>query len=273
MPQPSSHTCSRAWLPWRSSSTRMCPGLLPSACQALVPRFMITWLICDASALTSSGSFGARWVMRRLGGSVARSSWTVSSTTGCSAWQVNTAGWRRLNDRMRCTMSRARSPALVISSMQACTAAGSPWRSRASAALPRMAATMLLKSCAMPPAMVPSASIFCDSRSCVSSALRSLSAAARADMSRRISRYMGRPVTWICEIDASTGKAAPSLRSAVMARARRAWGAGAPGWAGPAAARACAHSGRKRTSGDDSASVRRQPNIDAAKSLNTAMLW
>ena len=57
----------------------------------------------------------------------------------------------------------------------------------ASSALPRMVARILLKSCAIPPASVPIASIFWDSRNCPSSAICAARAALRSVMLRTIS--------------------------------------------------------------------------------------
>jgi hypothetical protein len=83
---------------------------------------------------------------------------------------VRASGCWRLKARIWRTSSRPRRAAVLIScrlSRAGCPGSRS-WRARS--ALPRMAARMLLKSCATPPASVPSASIFCDCASCCSSA-------------------------------------------------------------------------------------------------------
>ena len=161
----------------------MSPGRWSSACQALVHRFISTCCTCVASASTGSGDEARRVLSRTPAGSSERISRSASSTSGFSGWRCSSCVWRRLKARICCTSWRARMAARWISARLSWAAWSGPTSSRARARLPRMAASRLLKSCATPPARVPMASIFCDSRSCVSSARCCASACLSSVMS------------------------------------------------------------------------------------------
>ena len=146
------------------------PGCPCSACTALVPRLSSTCPSRVASA-RMAGPFGATsltsWTLEPM---AVRSRLQVSVTMASGQTGVRASGCWRLKARIWRTSSRPRRAALLIS-CRLCRAGwpvGRSWRARS--ALPRMAARMLLKSCATPPASVPSASIFCDCASCCSRA-------------------------------------------------------------------------------------------------------
>ena len=81
----------------------------------------------------------------------------------------------RLKASICCTNSRLRVLAFSISSRLSSTPGLPAISRRASSTFPRMAASALLKSCAIPPASVPIASIFWDSTNCASRAMRLIS--------------------------------------------------------------------------------------------------
>ena len=144
---------------------------------------MSTWLNCVASTSAQSVSSASSALSATPLGSVARSKSRLSCTRGPSGCELKASGAWRAKERIFCTRLRARRPALWICA-RLCAAAwsvGSSWR--ANATLPNIAPMMLLKSCAMVLARVPTASIFCDSRNCASSSVRAASASLRALMS------------------------------------------------------------------------------------------
>ena len=156
-----------------------------SACQALVQRLTSTCWIWVASDRISSGSSLSTSSSAAPAGKVARNSAAASRISGASGRIERCCGWRRLKARICCTRLRARVAAFWICSRLSAAGCVGSSSSRASATLPRIAARMLLKSWAMPPARVPTASSFCDSRSCASSVRRFVSDCRRELMSRR----------------------------------------------------------------------------------------
>ena len=199
MPLPVSRTdnctCSPAVTPRFSSESvwwpRVCvssmltvPRWLPRAWIALVHRLSSACSIWVASASTAGVFSSIRTTISTVGGSVTLSKRTVSCTTSANCNATRAGDSLRLNARIWRTRSRARRPALSISAKL--IRAGESWPASccARATLPKMAPMMLLKSCAMPPAMVPTACILCDSRSCDSSVLRCASIFLRALRSR-----------------------------------------------------------------------------------------
>ena len=134
-----------------------------------------------------ASSSGTRMRSAIVWGKETRRRPTVSSSkarirTGRCRWSV-----RRLKARIWSTMSVARFPAFFTS----CTFCHPRLsrRSRVSAisALPRMAPRMLLKSCAMPPASVPIASMCWECRNRDSSRRLSCSARSRSSALAKIS--------------------------------------------------------------------------------------
>ena len=214
----------------------------PRACQALVHRLSSTCCSCVPSARTRSAWSVMRVSSVTLAGRVARSMPRVSSISGCSVSGSRLTGWRRPKARMRCTSVRARLPAPMIWST-AVNAGLSGGRScRSSEAWPRMAPTTLLKSCAMPLASVPIASIFCASRNCASSSRRCASACKRVLMSRivRLTRSVPCASRYIVLLS-STGRRLPSPRTRVSSPAK--WPVAAR-----SASRACTRSSSGATS-------------------------
>ena len=198
------------------------------------------------------------------GGRVTRSRRSVSCTTSASDTAVRCGGSLRLKVRICRTRSRARRPALSISSRLSSTGEPGAQSALASSTLPRMAPRMLLKSCAMPPAMVPTACILCDSRSCASSSLRCASAFLRPVRSRANTVVVS-PSAWRSN-DTPTSTAS-SLALAVQAviSPSMAWVVSC------ANASACPAAGKKRSSGLPSASCALHWNSAAAVGLNTVM--
>ncbi|MCY1534850.1 hypothetical protein D9M68_702340 [compost metagenome] len=189
MPQPSSDTMTRTaptprtaplrtssagrlGSPGRTVSTRnsMRPGLPFKACTALVPRLSSTCPIWVGSAWMSGVPVAKLCTSCTCEGVAARSRLQDSARMSPTQTGLRCIGCCRLKASTWRTSSRPRRAAALISCRlsRAGAPGGRSWR--ASSALPRMAARMLLKSCATPPASVPSASIFCDWASCCSSA-------------------------------------------------------------------------------------------------------
>ena len=112
----------------------------------------------------------------------------------------------RLSVRILDTSCRARSVAVQMSVSRGDTSPLSFVSMRNSSALPRMAARMLLKSWAMPPASVPMASNLWLCRSCASSLSRSRSASLRlvismdAPMVRTAWRAGPSPSKKVCDL-------------------------------------------------------------------------
>ena len=104
---------------------------------------------------------------------------TLISPTFSNTSSLSFMGWRwgaslRLKVKICRTRSRARRPALSISFRLIWAKDSEPASCLAKLTLPKIAPKMLLKSWAIPPAMVPIACIFCDSRSWCSMALRAV---------------------------------------------------------------------------------------------------
>ena len=98
-----------------------------------------------------------------------------SRTSGASATtSVSSEARRREKSRSWAVSAAARSDALAISRTQVTTRASSPGLRSASRAKPPMAVSMLLNSWAIPPAMRPTASIFCERWSSASARRRSV---------------------------------------------------------------------------------------------------
>ena len=113
----------------------------------------------------------------------------MRAVSATSAFRSSTCGSRtclRLNASSWRTRRAARSeaPMMCWTFRRRGSSGGRPRRS--SSPWPMMTISRLLKSCAMPPARRPTASIFCDWRSCSSSPCRSSSARRRSLMSRNI---------------------------------------------------------------------------------------
>ena len=151
---------------------------------ALVHRLSRACSTCVASAITAGTCLSMRTCRSIDGGNVTLSRRVVSCTTSGRWMGLRVGVSLRLNVRIWRTRSRARRPAFSISSRLVMAGDWLPASCLASSTLPRMAPRMLLKSCAMPPAMVPTACIFCDSRNCDSSTLRWVSIFLRAVRSR-----------------------------------------------------------------------------------------
>jgi len=232
------------------------------AWMALVHRFSSACPTCVASASTH-GRPGCNCICSPMaGGRVTRNRRSVSCTISASDKTERCGGWLRLKVRIWRTRSRARRPALSISSRLCSTGESGAQSAWASATLPRMAPRMLLKSCAMPPAIVPTACILCDSRNCASSSLRSASAFLRPVRSRAKTVVVW-PWAWRSN-DRLTSSANgwPLALCAIISRVPL-----------RACAKTAAASGRKRSSRLPSASLAWHWNNAAARGLNTVMRW
>ena len=233
---------------------------------ALVHRLNRACSTCMASASMGGSCGGTCTCSSTAGGSVTRSSRAVSPMTSRACTGLRWGGSLRLKVRIWRTRSRARRPAFSISCRLSMAAALPPQSALASSTLPRIAPTMLLKSCAMPPAMVPRACILCDSRSWSSSSLRWASAFLRLVRSRANTVVVSPPLWCSKETLTSTGISRPLAVRAVISPSTACVVSGAKD-------RACAASGRKRSSGLPSASCGGHRNRAAAVGLKTVMRW
>ena len=206
---------------------------------ALVHRFSTACSTCVGSAkMLGTGSAVSR-CSSIAGGSVTRSRRSVSCSTSASATLVRWAGSLRLKARIWRTKSRARRPAFSISTKLSYAGESGPQSALASSALPKMALKILLKSCAKPPAIVPTACILCDSRSCASSSLRCASAFLRPVRSRAKTVVVS-PSAWRSnDTLISTASSLPLALCAVISPSM----ACVVSWA---KASACSASGKKR---------------------------
>ena len=132
------------------------------AWKALVHRFKNTWCSWMGSARARAGSrrMSSRTVMLR--GSEAESRLKVSRTTSATFTASNPTWDGRLKARICRTSWLPRWLALSTRNRSRVISEPSGESRRASSAEFRMVVRMLLKSCAMPPASVPMASIFWD---------------------------------------------------------------------------------------------------------------
>ena len=187
MPWPESLTAITTTGPGRSRPPPCVPGTArltsmlstpPSgiASLAFAARFSSTCSICPWSTSTRQGS-SASSVRSTMSSPIMRASIEPepatterrSSTRGAmSCCRLKASSW--------CVRAAARQAALSVSISQRCARASGETSRNASARLPVIAVSRLLKSCATPPASRPTASIFCDCRSRASSATRSVSA-------------------------------------------------------------------------------------------------
>ena len=128
------------------------------AWQALAARFMTTWCSWVGSAITRGQPSGSRQSMVMLAGRVGRSRSSTSVTT--AARETGTSSWStwRLKVRICRTRARARREASTIARLCSATIGSSPFSADSSSARPRIGASRLLKSWAMPPARLPIAS-------------------------------------------------------------------------------------------------------------------
>ncbi len=180
---------------WGSSSMRhsMRPARPSSAWMALVHRFTSTWPIWVASASMAKVSGVHDCTSSTWGGKAPRNRVHESASTVHTLTRVRSTGCWRLNARIWRTSSRPRRAAVLISCRLSREAASGGRSCRARSALPRMAARMLLKSCATPPASVPSASIFWDCASCACRCFCSACAFFSEVMSMKVSTTWRKP--------------------------------------------------------------------------------
>ena len=144
------------------------------ASRALTARLMSTCSIWVRSARTPS-SLRANRVTSSMSAPMTRlSSPRVDSTTSLRSRVVGISILRRLKDSSWSTSAAPRVAACSISARSARIASSSGCSSSNSAVYPPIAVSRLLKSCAMPPASRPTASIFCDWSSSFSSCRRSV---------------------------------------------------------------------------------------------------
>ena len=177
------------------------PGI---ASRALTARFKSTCSSCPGSALTAPAVGSSEVTSSTSSPSNRRSMRSILPTTTLSSSTLGASTWRRLNASSCRVSSAARRPACRISS--ASSRRGSPEGMLLSSSWvePRMAVSRLLKSWAMPPASCPTASIFCDWRSCSSSWRWAVTSWARIRRARRPANSSGR-------VTRSTSNSLPSL--------------------------------------------------------------
>src|SRR6266850_1157810 len=138
------------------------------ACTAFVTRFITTWCTCVESPSIAARPACRRGAMVTFAGSLAASWSSASRTTASTYTGMRSPTPLRLTARMRSTSARPRSPAAMMLSRSRRSRVSFFASRIAISPYPRIAPRMLLKSCAMPPASVPMASIFCDCLSCIS---------------------------------------------------------------------------------------------------------
>jgi hypothetical protein len=180
------------------------------ASRALAARFSSTCSSCPWSTSTRHGSSQLR-IRSATSSPIMRAS--IEPEPSTTARRSTTRGaitCCRLKASSWCVSAAARQAALSVSFSQRCARLAASTSRSASARLPVIAVSRLLKSWATPPARRPTASIFCDCRSRPSSAVRSLSARCRSLTSRRIVWYL--PSGMRREL-ISTGTSAPFLRA------------------------------------------------------------
>ncbi len=138
----------------------------------------------EVASPSTRGVCACTWTLSSIdGGNVARSSFAASATVGPISSGRRSDGWRRLKTRIRSTSSLPRRAAFISSARSSSSDSRERVSLPISSAYPVMANRMLLKSCAIPPARVPTASSFCACRSSSSRWRRSSSAFLRALMS------------------------------------------------------------------------------------------
>src|SRR5881409_2592462 len=166
------------------------PGM---ASRALTARFRSTCSSCPGSALTVPAAGSREVASSTSSPSSRRSIRSMFATTALTSSTLGPSTWRRLNASSCRVSSAARSPAFRISSASSRRASPAGVLCNSSWVEPRMAVSRLLKSCAMPPASCPTASIFCDWRSCSSSCRCALT--SRASTSRACRFVLARDVS------------------------------------------------------------------------------
>ena len=180
IPTPVSATVSRANRPGPPAVARSAgavrtvsvppPGM---ASRAFTARFITTCSRWVRSARTVTGAGASTASTATRSPSTRRSRPASAETTSFRSSTSARAGWQRPNRRSCRTRAVARSAARARSSNSAAVPASSAG-DRSSSAFPRMTVSRLLKSCAIPPASRPTASIFWPWRRCSSSRLRSV---------------------------------------------------------------------------------------------------
>ena len=139
----------------------------------------MTCSICPGSAFTAPSS-GPGIITRSMSSPISRVSiFRFSVTTAFRSRTFGASICFRLKASSWRVSEVARSAAVAISFAGPRSVGSGPSRSSRNSEYPEITIRRLLKSCAMPPASRPIASIFCDCRSCCSSARRSVTSSVK----------------------------------------------------------------------------------------------
>src|SRR5574341_215077 len=159
------------------------------ASRALTARLTTICSIWAGSAVTRPRS-GSSAVTSSMCSPISR--WSIWTTPATTWLRSSTLGWSiclRLKASSWRVRAAARSAVFLISSTSRRSGSSAGRRRSMSSLRPVTTVSRLLKSWAMPPASRPTASIFCDCRSC--------SSCSRTASSARVRSVMSSPVIWI----------------------------------------------------------------------------